>query len=52
MIMHALKFVNFASIEDHFRMGWLMAFANAAMHHHHYGCEMCWICSCKIPGAK
>lgn len=50
MIMRALKFVRHEKIEDHFRQGWLMAFPNAAMHHHHYGCELAWICECPVPG--
>lgn len=50
MIPRALKFVRFEKIEDHFRLGWLMSFPNAPMHHHHYGCELAWICECPVPG--
>jgi hypothetical protein len=49
-MIRAFKFVTFTRIEDHFRLGWLISFPNAAMHHHRYGVEMCWICNCKIPG--
>jgi uncharacterized protein YjlB len=49
MKVRAYKIVSFAQIEDHFRLGWIMAFPNAAMHHHHYGCELAWICACRIP---
>ncbi len=50
MIPRALKFVRFADIEDHFRLGWLVSFANEPMHHHHYGIELQWICNCRVPG--
>jgi hypothetical protein len=50
MNMRAIKFVPFDRIEDHFRVGWVMSFPNAAMHHHHYGCELAWICDCPVPG--
>jgi hypothetical protein len=50
MIPRALKFVRFADIEDHFRQGWLVSFANEPMHHHHYGIELQWICNCRVPG--
>lgn len=50
MIMRALKYVTFASVEDHFRMGWLVSFPNDVHRHQVYGIEMCWICDCKIPG--
>jgi len=46
----ALKFVPLAKIEDHFRLGWMVMFPNAPMHHHHYGVEMKWICECEVPG--
>lgn len=49
-MIRAFKLVPFRSIEDHFRMGWLISFPNEVMHHHRYGAEMCWICGCKIPG--
>ena len=52
MNLYALKFVRHARIEDHFRQGWMISFPNAAMHHHHYGCELAWICKCPIPGLK
>jgi hypothetical protein len=48
--LFALKFVRFERIEDHFRQGWIVSFANAPMHHHHYGVELAWICSCPVPG--
>lgn len=50
MIPRALKFVRFTDIEDHFRLGWLVSFANEPMHHHHYGIELQWICGCRVPG--
>ena len=50
MIPRALKFVRFASIEDHFRLGWMVSFPNDAMHHHYYGIELKWICDCPVPG--
>ncbi len=50
MKLFALKFVRFDRIEDHFRQGWVVSFANAPMHHHHYGVELAWICSCPVPG--
>lgn len=50
MIPRALKFVKFRDIEDHFRLGWLVSFANEPMHHHHYGIELQWICNCRVPG--
>ena len=50
MKLYALKHVPFRAIEDHFRQGWVVSFANAPMHHHHYGCELAWICSCPVPG--
>jgi hypothetical protein len=52
VIFRALKFVPFRAIEDHFRLGWIVAFGNDVMHHHHYGIEMAWLCSCKIPGER
>ena len=48
----AFKFVPFRLIEDYFRCGWMMSFPNSPMHHHYYGCELKWICDCKIPGVK
>jgi hypothetical protein len=50
VIPRALKFVRFKDIEDHFRLGWLVSFANEPMHHHHYGIELQWICNCPVPG--
>ena len=50
MNARALKFVRHDHIEDHFRAGWVMSFPNAAMHHHHYGCELAWLCECPVPG--
>jgi len=50
MIPRALKFVRYERVEDHFRAGWVMSFPNAAMHHHHYGCELAWLCECPVPG--
>jgi hypothetical protein len=52
MKIRALKFVRFAAVEDHYRLGWLISFPNAPMHHHHYGVELAWICGCKIPGER
>jgi len=46
----ALKFVRYDRVEDHYRQGWVMSFPNAAMHHHHYGCELAWLCECPVPG--
>ena len=46
----ALKFVRFAAVEDHFRLGWMTAFPNGPMHHHWYGIELKWICDCVVPG--
>jgi hypothetical protein len=48
-MMRALKFVRFDAIEDHLRLGWMVAIPNESMHHHHYGIEMKWICDCEIP---
>lgn len=42
-------FVRYAQIEDYFRMGWVMMFAKHAVHHDHYGCELAWICNCRVP---
>ena len=50
MIARALKFVRYDRVEDHYRAGWVMSFPNAAMHHHHYGCELAWLCDCPVPG--
>ena len=50
MIPRALKFVRFKDIETHFRLGWMVSFANEPMHHHHYGVELQWICNCPVPG--
>lgn len=48
----AFKFVRFNLIEDHFRLGWMISFPNATMHHHVYGVELAWVCDCPIPGEK
>ena len=48
-IIRALKFVPFASIEDHFRCGWVILIPREPMHHHYYGVEMAFMCDCKIP---
>lgn len=47
-----LKFVRFALVPDHLRLGWMVAIPNAAMHHHYYGIELIFICDCKLPGEK
>lgn len=49
-MIRALKFVCFAAVEDHLRLGWMVAIPSVPMHHHHYGIEMKWICDCEIPG--
>jgi hypothetical protein len=46
----AFKFVRFAEIEDHFRLGWMMSIPNGPMHHDYYGIVMKWVCDCEIPG--
>ena len=46
----ALKFVSHERIEDHLRLGWVISFPNAAMHHHLYSAELMWLCDCEIPG--
>jgi hypothetical protein len=51
-MIRAFKFVRFSKVEDYFRLGWMVSFPNAPMHHHHYGIEMKWICECKIPGEQ
>ena len=51
-MIKAFKFVRFALVEQHLQLGWMVAIPNAPMHHHHYGIEMKWICTCKIPGEK
>lgn len=50
MTPRALKFVRHEHIEDHFRLGWMISFPNAAMHHHAYSAELKWICECPVPG--
>lgn len=50
MIPRALKFVRFRDIENHFKLGWMVSFANEPMHHHVYGVELQWICNCPVPG--
>ncbi len=52
MNARALKFVPYFRLEDHLRDGWMISAPNAAMHHHHYGLELKWICECPIPGAS
>lgn len=46
----ALKFVSHEKIEDHFKLGWMISFPNAAMHHHAYSAELKWVCDCPVPG--
>jgi hypothetical protein len=48
--VRAFKIVPFRAIEDHFRLGWVILIPNAPMHHHHYSCELAWICDCPVPG--
>lgn len=43
----SLKFVVFAKIEDHLRLGWVVLIPNAPHHGLHYGIEMAWICDCR-----
>lgn len=50
MTIYALKFVNYETVEDHLRTGWMVSIPNAAMHHHHYGIELAWLCPCPVPG--
>lgn len=50
MNARALKFVSYEKLNDHLAQGWMVSRPNAAMHHHHYGCELKWICSCPVPG--
>lgn len=50
MNARALKFVRYDRVEDHLRQGWVASFPNAAMHHHHYGIELAWLCECEVPG--
>lgn len=47
---YALRFARFDRIEDCLRQGWIALIPNAPMHHHHYGIELAWICSCPVPG--
>ena len=46
----ALKFVRFAAVEDHLRLGWMVSIPNGPTHHEHYGIVLKWICDCEIPG--
>jgi hypothetical protein len=46
----AIKFVRHDRIEDHFRLGWMILIPKEPMHHHHYSCELAWICDCPVPG--
>jgi hypothetical protein len=48
----AFKFARFSKIEDFLRLGWMVSIPNAPMHHHHYGVELKWICSCQIVTPK
>lgn len=41
-------YVRFGKVEDWLRCGWLVAIPNAAMHHHHYGLTLEWLCDCPI----
>jgi hypothetical protein len=33
---------------DWLRCGWLVVYPNNAMHHHHYGIVVEWLCDCKM----
>jgi hypothetical protein len=46
----ALRFARFDRIEDFLRQGWVALIPNAITHHHHYGIELAWLCSCPVPG--
>lgn len=46
----ALRFSRFDRIEDYLRQGWVALIPNAITHHHHYGIELAWLCSCPVPG--
>lgn len=50
LIPRALKFVRYEAVPDHLAQGWIVSIPNAAMHHHHYGLELAWLCSCPVPG--
>lgn len=50
MKAHALKFVSFERVEDHFRTGWVPLIPNAPHHHQYYGIELAWLCDCPVPG--
>lgn len=47
--MRALKFVAYDRIEDHLRLGWMVAIPNGPTHHEHYGIVLQWMCDCQIP---
>lgn len=51
MIIRALKFVRFADVENHLRLGWMVVIPISPMHHHYYSIECAWLCNCKIPEA-
>ncbi len=46
----ALKFVRYDALDAHLAKGWMISAPNAAMHHHHYGLELKWVCDCPVPG--
>jgi hypothetical protein len=50
MIPRALKFVRYDRVQSHLEAGWIVSIPNAAMHHHHYGIELAWLCACPVPG--
>jgi hypothetical protein len=47
---YAMRYSRFEAVEDFLRQGWMVSIPNAAMHHHHYGIELAWLCSCPVPG--
>ena len=49
-MIRAYKFVPFRSVEDHMRLGWMIAFPSKVSHHHYYSVVLQWICDCQIPG--
>ena len=50
MNARALRYSRFDRVEDFLRQGWMPLIPNAAMHHHHYGIELAWLCACPVPG--
>jgi len=42
-----LKLVRFELVEEHLKLGWMVAIPNGPMHHHYYGIELKWICECR-----